>query len=114
MFSSVLHSSANKNALHQPPSAPAAFVSKKNAFAPPPVRYADPPTPQQQPEEEEAQGEWAMALYDYNSSVNCYVSARSFLLANDVFVYRTLEIYVSGRISGCWLQSGLQMIGTSL
>jgi hypothetical protein len=55
-----------------------------------------------------------MALYDYNSSVNCYVSARSFLLANDVFVYRTLEIYVSGRISGCWLQSGLQMIGTSL
>jgi len=91
MFSSVLHSSANKNALHQPPSAPAAFVSKKNAFAPPPVRYADPPTPQQQSEEEEAQGEWAMALYDYNSSD-----------AGDLCIRANQRVLVTERTSDDW------------
>jgi hypothetical protein len=85
MFSSVLHSSANKNATHQPPSAPAAFASKKNAFAPPPVRHADPPAPpqRQQPEEEEEeeQGEWAMVLYNYNSGVSGIVSAARFIFS---------------------------------
>lgn len=72
MFSSVLHSSANKNAVHQSPPAPAAFPAKKNPFAPPPVRHADThtPPPRQQAEEEEERGEWAEALYDYESAVS--------------------------------------------
>ena len=69
-FSSVLNSSANKNAVHQPPPAPAAFVAKKNPFAPPP-RHADPPAPpQRQQAEEDEEGEWAEALYDYDSTVS--------------------------------------------
>ncbi|KAF8075849.1 SH3-domain-containing protein [Lyophyllum atratum] len=58
------------------PVVPAAFAAKKNAFAPPPTRRASsstsPPLRQQpppEPEEEEQgeQGEWAEALYDYDS-----------------------------------------------
>jgi hypothetical protein len=119
MFSSVLHSSANKNAAHQPPSAPAAFASKKNAFAPPPVRHADPPAPpqRQQPEEEEQeqeQGEWAMVLYNYNSGVSGIVSAARFIFSLiRVCVNRRLEISISERISGFWSLRGLQMIGMS-
>ena len=69
-FSSVLNSTANKNAVHQPPPAPSAFVAKKNPFAPPPVRHTDPPAPPQPQQVEEEEGEWAEALYDYDSTVS--------------------------------------------
>ena len=77
MFGSLRSSTANKSATPVTPRAPPAF-SVKNSFAPPPVRRtpsAEPPTAKYQPpteepeEEEEVQGEWAEALYDYNSGV---------------------------------------------
>ncbi len=48
---------------------PPAFGPKKNAFAPPPVRHAPPPEPESEPEPEPESGEWAEALYDYDSGV---------------------------------------------
>ncbi|KAL0565584.1 hypothetical protein V5O48_016440 [Marasmius crinis-equi] len=50
-----------------PPPAPAAFAQRKNTFAPPPSRTHESPPPVQQ-EEEAPNGEWAEALYDYESS----------------------------------------------
>lgn len=122
MFGSIVTSSARKNAAPAPPPvAPAAFGQKKNPFGPPPVRRAtsnsdDTPPPvqrhqQEEEEEEETQGEWADALYDYESAVRdfgIFVADLNFLneLAN-----RMLGIFVSRLISGCWLQSGLRTIG---
>jgi hypothetical protein len=83
-FGSLRNSTANKTA---PPPAvaapvPSAFAAKKNEFAPPPVRRvpsssgsaresSPQPTPPRrqfkEPEEDEGQGEWAEALYDYSS-----------------------------------------------
>ncbi|THH01768.1 hypothetical protein EW026_g1006 [Hermanssonia centrifuga] len=56
MYLSIRHGTANKTAPSAAvaPPVPAAFASKKNAFAPP-------------PEEPEEQGDWAEALYDYSS-----------------------------------------------
>jgi abl interactor 2 len=56
---------------HQTPAVPPAFASKKNAFAPQPKHD---PEPEPEPEEEEqVQGEWAEALYDYDSAVSCFL-----------------------------------------
>ncbi|KAJ3975944.1 SH3-domain-containing protein [Lentinula raphanica] len=52
--------------VHNTPIAPAAFGAKKNSFAPPPL-HSRVPEPEPEPEPEEAQGEWAEALYDYES-----------------------------------------------
>jgi len=54
------------------PAAPPAFAPPKNKWGPPPTRGAATPPSQEEPEEEEAeeeeaQGEWAEALYDYDS-----------------------------------------------
>ncbi|RDB19577.1 LAS seventeen-binding protein 1 [Hypsizygus marmoreus] len=83
MFGSLYSSNTKKNANSSPPLVPPAFAPKKSAFAPPPVRRAGstvadspppapappPPPPQrhQPPPEEEEEGEWAEALYDYDS-----------------------------------------------
>ncbi|PPQ76276.1 hypothetical protein CVT26_009713 [Gymnopilus dilepis] len=79
-FLSSLH---NKPATPTPPSIPSAFAPRQNNFSPPPARRAGstnsesapappPPPPRSQPEpepepEEEEVGEWAEALYDYDS-----------------------------------------------
>ncbi|KAF7330810.1 Leucyl aminopeptidase [Mycena venus] len=67
-FSSIV-SSKKPNAM---PVIPAAFAPPKNKWGPPPTRGAATPPSQEEPEEEEAeeevaQGEWAEALYDYDS-----------------------------------------------
>lgn len=67
---SMLTSSLKSKSLAPPPKTyapppPPAFAPKKNAFAPPPVRHAPPPEPEPEPEQES--GEWAEALYDYDS-----------------------------------------------
>ncbi|KAK0490618.1 SH3-domain-containing protein [Armillaria novae-zelandiae] len=50
------------------PPPPPAFGPKKNAFAPPPMRRApSEPEPEPEPEPESESGEWAEALYDYDS-----------------------------------------------
>ncbi|KII96024.1 hypothetical protein PLICRDRAFT_34984 [Plicaturopsis crispa FD-325 SS-3] len=73
MFGTLRNSTANKAYTPPPPPAPAAFAPRKNAFAPPPSRTASqtnappPPPRRQQEEEEEEKGEWAEALYDYDS-----------------------------------------------
>ncbi|KAF9268349.1 SH3-domain-containing protein [Marasmius fiardii PR-910] len=46
---------------------PSAFHQKKGSFAPPPMRNRE-PTPPPAQQEEIASGEWAEALYDYDSS----------------------------------------------
>ncbi|KAI5122145.1 hypothetical protein M0805_000792 [Coniferiporia weirii] len=73
---SIRHGTANKS--KAPPSVappiPSAFPKRQNNFAPPPVRRLTSddapnvrtPSPEPEPEPEE-QGEWAEALYDYNS-----------------------------------------------
>ncbi|KAJ7477174.1 hypothetical protein B0H11DRAFT_2030047 [Mycena galericulata] len=72
MFSSIRH--AGKSAPSAPPIAPPAFAARKTPYGPPPVRSGAPATPpsQEEPEEEaeeeQAQGEWAEALYDYDST----------------------------------------------
>ncbi|KAJ7644370.1 SH3-domain-containing protein [Roridomyces roridus] len=72
MFSSLRSSTAKKGQVQPPPMVPSAFAARKNAFAPPPSRTAASPAqeePEPEPEpEEEAQGEWAEALYDYDSA----------------------------------------------
>ncbi|KIK65752.1 hypothetical protein GYMLUDRAFT_39269 [Collybiopsis luxurians FD-317 M1] len=51
------------------PIAPSAFASKKSNFAPPPPHRggSSDPEPEGESEDEEVQGEWAEALYDYDS-----------------------------------------------
>ncbi|KAJ7163784.1 SH3-domain-containing protein [Mycena crocata] len=69
MFSSIRNS--GKPVTHTPPIAPPAFAPRKNAYGPPPGRTGTPvatPPAQEEDEEEEAQGEWAEALYDYDST----------------------------------------------
>ncbi|KAL4241525.1 hypothetical protein ABKN59_000070 [Abortiporus biennis] len=83
MFTSLRHSTANKTATPPPVAAPIppAFPAKKNMFAPPPVRRvpsvsptpeaASPPPPPPPPpvrHQEEPEGEWAEALYEYSST----------------------------------------------
>ncbi|KAK1235139.1 hypothetical protein PQX77_001641 [Marasmius sp. AFHP31] len=51
---------------NSPPPAPRALGQPKNTFAPPPSRIHDSPSPMQQ--EEAPNGEWAEALYDYDSA----------------------------------------------
>jgi abl interactor 2 len=100
MFGSIITSSARKNVNPAPPPVtPAAFAQKKNRFGPPPVRRAtsntaDSPPPiqrhQQEEEEEETHGEWADALYDYESAVRGSEIVPSLDL--DLLIWRT----------GCW------------
>ncbi|KAJ6627384.1 hypothetical protein B0H10DRAFT_2161087 [Mycena sp. CBHHK59/15] len=70
MFSSVRNTGKTT---HSVPTAPPAFAPRKNAYGPPPSRTgaaASPSHEAEEPEveEEEAQGEWAEALYDYDST----------------------------------------------
>ncbi|KAK0206080.1 SH3-domain-containing protein [Desarmillaria ectypa] len=76
---SMLVSSLKSKSLAPPPKSyaspsPSAFAPKKSAFAPPPVRHAPPPEtepkpePEPEPEPESVPGEWAEALYDYDSA----------------------------------------------
>ncbi len=99
MYLSIRHGTANKTAPSAAvaPPVPAAFASKKNAFAPPPVRRvssvsnqesevrasppAPPPPPRPRQEEPEEQGDWAEALYDYSSEVR---KSSSVVNGNDV------------------------------
>ena len=84
MYSSIRGSTAAKNAPSRDPIIPSAFAKKKNTFAPPPKRTvsgsgsasATTSTFQhddeeqevgEEAEEQEAEGEWAEALYDYAS-----------------------------------------------
>ncbi|KAJ7265867.1 hypothetical protein B0H12DRAFT_1200952 [Mycena haematopus] len=69
MFSSIRNSGKKGNS---PPMTPPALAPPKNKWGPPPSRGAVTPPPQE-PEEEEgeeeaAQGEWAEAMYDYDST----------------------------------------------
>ncbi|KAJ7745518.1 SH3-domain-containing protein [Mycena olivaceomarginata] len=69
MFSSIRN--AGKSTPNVPIVAPA-LAPPKNKWGPPPTRGAASPPAQEEPEpeeeeEEEAQGEWAEALYDYDS-----------------------------------------------
>ncbi|KAF7301224.1 hypothetical protein MIND_00687200 [Mycena indigotica] len=71
MYNSIRH--AGKTPAPPPPIVPAAFPPPKNKWGPPPGRSSvpTPPQPEPEPEEEEeeiAQGEWAEALYDYDST----------------------------------------------
>ncbi|KAG6856169.1 hypothetical protein H0H87_006853 [Tephrocybe sp. NHM501043] len=80
MIGSLYTPNKNKNPPPAAPPPPAAFPSKKNSFAAPPTRRSTsdaPSLPPRQPEpepepepEEEYAGEWALALYDYNSGVS--------------------------------------------
>jgi hypothetical protein len=99
MFGSLRSSTANKSAAPVTPRAPPAF-SVKNSFAPPPVRHtpsAEPPTAKYQPpteepeEEDEVQGEWAEALYDYNSGD-----------AVDLELHANDRVHVTERTSDDW------------
>ncbi|GLB33257.1 putative src homology 3 domains containing protein [Lyophyllum shimeji] len=101
MFGSLY--TANKAAPQPqaPPPAPA-FAPKKNAFAPPPVRRASAtseapsppqrhqPSPEPEPEEE-VQGEWAEALYDYDSGE-----------AGDLAIKEGERVLVTERTSDDW------------
>lgn len=71
-----------------------AFPARKNAFAPPPQRAAAPPPvaePEEEPEEEAPDGEWAVALYDYESTE-----------ASDLPIQEGQEVWVVERTSGDW------------
>jgi len=93
-----------------PPPAPPAFAARKNNFAPPPGRSPAPPPPVRQPEPEpEVEGEWAEALYDYDSNVH-FLTLHLFYQSIDL-VFRILKTFRYGKTNGCWLQPGLQTIG---
>lgn len=77
MFASLRSSNTPSPAASPAPSS----FAQKSAFSAPPRRVADsgppapprraqPPPEEEEPEEEEAQGEWAEALYDYESKVS--------------------------------------------
>ncbi|OBZ71871.1 hypothetical protein A0H81_08084 [Grifola frondosa] len=82
MYNSLRHSTANKTATPPPvaPPVPSAFPARKS-FAPPPMRRVPstvsvsdavapsppPPIPSRARQEEEVNGEWAEAVYDYSS-----------------------------------------------
>ncbi|KAJ7283352.1 hypothetical protein C8J57DRAFT_1292254 [Mycena rebaudengoi] len=69
MFVSLRNSS--KATPSSAPIAPPAFAPRKNAYGPPPTRSAaaaTPPPEEEEEEEEETHGEWAEALYDYDST----------------------------------------------
>lgn len=73
-----------------------AFPARKNTFAPPPQRAtvtpAEPePEPEIEPEPETADGEWAVALYDYESNE-----------VNDLPVKEGQDVWVIERTSGDW------------
>lgn len=89
MFSTIRHGEAKTPPVAPP--IPSAFGQKKNSFGPPPVRGTPspandhaaanaapppPPVPARARAEPEPEGEWADALYDYNSGV-CNLSVHS-------------------------------------
>ncbi|KAJ7067832.1 SH3 domain-containing protein [Mycena amicta] len=65
MFGSLR--SAGKTPAPAPPIAPPAFAPRKNTWGPPPAAGRA-SVPEPEPEEEDVQGEWAEALYDYDST----------------------------------------------
>lgn len=113
MFGSLRGSTANKSKTYAPPAVPSAFPTKKNNFAPPPVRTASVQARDEEQEEEqveeETQGEWAEAIYDYDSKVRLLSCLTS---QPHNFLCRILEIYRYGRISTYWFWTKTQMIGT--
>lgn len=80
MLGSLYPGNKNKNPAPAAPPPPPAFPLKKNTFPPPPTRNptseppvppARKPEPEPEPEpEDQSHGEWALALYDYNSQVS--------------------------------------------
>ncbi|CAA7269014.1 unnamed protein product [Cyclocybe aegerita] len=82
-FLGSLRNSNSNKAPPQPPVVPAAFAARQSNFGPPPVRRGgSSPTPepasapapppvapryQPPPKQEESEGEWAEAIYDYDS-----------------------------------------------
>ncbi|KAG7096553.1 hypothetical protein E1B28_003975 [Marasmius oreades] len=64
MVTSALFSKKEPQSSSTPLPVPSAFSQKKNSYAPPPTRNRE-PTP---PPAHEEDGEWAEALYDYDSS----------------------------------------------
>ncbi|KAI0092503.1 hypothetical protein BDY19DRAFT_990220 [Irpex rosettiformis] len=106
MYSSIRHGTANKTAVPPPvaPPVPPAFAPTANKFAPPPVRRVSstapepvratppPPPPRAEPEPEpEESGEWAEALYEYNSND-----------AGDLKLQEGQQVYVVDRTSNDW------------
>ncbi|KAJ7672842.1 hypothetical protein B0H17DRAFT_174335 [Mycena rosella] len=97
MFSSIRNS--GKPATVTPPAAPPAFAPRKNTYGPPPGRTAAATPPAQEEEEEEeeeeaeeeAQGEWAEALYDYDSAD-----------AGDLQIRANQNVWVTERTSDDW------------
>ncbi|KAF9076647.1 SH3 domain-containing protein [Rhodocollybia butyracea] len=84
--------------IHNTPIAPSAFGAKKNNFAPPPPHRAE---PEPEPEDEE-QGEWAEALYDYDSNdpADLQIRANQRILVTE----RTSDDWWKGEVDG---RSGL-------
>ncbi|KIY45131.1 SH3-domain-containing protein [Fistulina hepatica ATCC 64428] len=75
MFTSLRHSTAQKNAPAEPLRVAPAFAPKKNTFAPPPARRVPEREPQPEVEPEpETQGEWVEAIYDYTSTESSDIS----------------------------------------
>ncbi|KAJ7087261.1 SH3-domain-containing protein [Mycena belliarum] len=93
MFSSIR--TAGKTPQAPPPITPPAFAPRKNAYGPPPSRAAaaaaTPPAQEEEAEEEEAQGEWAEALYDYDSTD-----------AGDLQIRANQNVWVTERTSNDW------------
>ncbi|KAJ6567327.1 SH3-domain-containing protein [Mycena vulgaris] len=95
MFSSIRHAGKTpETTLITPP----AFAPRKNTYGPPPGRAgaaaATPPPAQEEEEEEEeeeAQGEWAEALYDYDSAA-----------AGDLQIRANQNVWVTERTSDDW------------
>ncbi|KAG5651678.1 hypothetical protein H0H81_007839 [Sphagnurus paluster] len=92
-----LYSGNKKEPEPAPPPAPA-FAAAKNTFAPPPVRRvaaaparAPSPPQREEPPQEEAQGEWADALYDYDSGE-----------AGDLAIKEGQRVLVTERTSDDW------------
>jgi abl interactor 2 len=98
LFGSLRNSTANKSATPSPPIAPSAFAPKKNAFAPPPARRVPPTTSglpakrQPETEEEEVEGEWAEALYDYSSEVPIIVPSFRIFTSHVLYLFSRILV----------------------
>ncbi|KAF5393857.1 hypothetical protein D9757_000430 [Collybiopsis confluens] len=91
--------------VHHTPIIPSAFGAKKNTYAPPPPHRAVSSEPEQEEEseeEEEPQGEWAEALYDYNSQdpADLHIRVNQRVLITE----RTSDDWWTGEVDG---KSGL-------
>lgn len=96
------------------PIVPPALAPQKNKWGPPPTRGAASPPAQEEPEpeeeeEEEAQGEWAEALYDYDSKVLDISPRLSWLISlyslqdpGDLQIRANQNVWVTERTSDDW------------